>query len=115
MLKEALRILPFSDLGFAKIDHHRELRKGFPEVNLCLGKTPVQVKKIVRELLSRTQENLLATKANRSIYEAIKEVSPQSKYHPEAKLVIVEQQKTKKRGEVLVTTGGTADLPVAEE
>ena len=115
MLKEALRILPFSDLGFAKIDHHRELRKGFPEVILCLGKTPVQVKKIVRELLSRTQENLLATKANRSIYEAIKEVSPQAKYHPEAKLVIVEQQKTKKRGEVLVTTGGTADLPVAEE
>lgn len=113
-LKE-LETLPFADLGFAKVDVHRELRKGFPEAVLCLGKTSDQIRKIVSELI-KTNRNILATKANESAYQAIRQATSKAKYYKEARLVVIEQEKrTKTKELILVISGGTADIPIAEE
>lgn len=117
-IDEALRILrslPYEDLGFAKIDTHRDLRKGFPEVILCKGKTLEQIARIV-ERLSPQNEFVMATKANREVYEAIKKVEKDAVYHETAGIVLIGQRegKTSKKT-ILVVTAGTADLPTAEE
>jgi len=115
---EALRILkslPYEDLGFAKIDTHRDLRKGFPEVILCKGKTPEQVTKIM-ERLSSGSELVMATKANRDVYEAIKSAKADAIYYETAGIVLIGQRKGKPTEKtILVMSAGTADLPVAEE
>ena len=117
-INDALRILkslPYMDLGFAKIDSHRDLRKGFPEVILCKGKTIEQVTGIV-ERLSRENEFIMATKANKEVYEAIKNIRKDAVYYETAKIVIVGQRKRKKgKGKILVVSAGTSDLPIAEE
>lgn len=114
-----LRHLPFQELGFAKIDHHRLLRRGFPEAVFCPNKTPEQVAKIV-EAMSQTGVTVLATKANQAHYEAVRQIVPQAKYHELAKLIVVEGQDfpkppTEKQPNIVVMCAGTADLPVAEE
>lgn len=115
---EALRILkslPYEDLGFAKIDTHRSLRKGFPEVILCKGKTPEQVTKIMERLSSRS-EFVMATKASKEVYEAVRKVRADAVYHETAKIVVIGQRKGKTAEKtILVVSAGTADLPVAEE
>ena len=110
-----LRSLPYEDLGFAKIDTHRDLRKGFPEVILCKGKTLEQIARIV-ERLSPQNEFVMATKANREVYEAIKKVEKDAVYHETAGIVLIGQREgeTSKKT-ILVVTAGTADLPTAEE
>lgn len=114
-----LRHLPFQELGFAKIDHHRLLRRGFPEAVFCPNKTPEQVAKIV-EAMSQTGVTVLATKASESHYEAVREIVPQAKYHELAKLIAVEGQEfpklpPEKQPDIAVICAGTADLPIAEE
>lgn len=110
-----LRDLPFTDLGFAKVDHHRELRKGFPEVIYCPGKTPSQIKKIAQSL-SKNKSTLIATRADKKAYSAIKTLIPEAKYHASARLVVARPQKVKPdAGPIVVISAGTADLPVAEE
>lgn len=112
---QKLKTLPFSDLGFAKIDRHRALRGGFSEVIFCEGKTPQQITQIATNLLQSTG-SLLATRADKYAYEAIKKVTPKARYFPQAKLVIVSpKQAPKKVGQISVVTAGTADIPVAEE
>lgn len=112
---ERLKDLPFKDLGFAKIDNHRELRQNHPETIFCQGKTPAQVKEIMG-YLSGKSNNILATRATREVFETIREVCPEAEYHELARLVVVNRRALKKNsGLILVLSAGTADLPVAEE
>jgi len=112
---EKLRGFPFEDLGFAKIDHHRQLRTGYPEVIYCAGKTPEHAAKITESLLKHNQ-CVLATRASREVYEAIAAKFPKAKYHEMARIVVVGKPKRRRGGKaVAVVSAGTADLPVAEE
>lgn len=112
---QALLHLPYEDIGFAKPDHHRALRQGFPEVILAEGKTPEQVATIA-EKLKLHNERLLITKAGRDCYEAVKERLDSALYNETARIVTFQQpRKSKLRPGVMVVSGGTADLPVAEE
>jgi len=111
----ALKSLPYEDLGFATIDTHRDLRKGFPEVILCKGKTPEQIAQIVERLSSGTQ-CIMATKANREAYEAIRNVRTDAIYYESAGMVLIGRRKGKTaKKRILVVSAGTADLPIAEE
>ncbi len=116
---EALRDLanlPFADLGFARVDHHRHLRTGFPEVVLGLGKTAEQIAAIVGEL-ARTGGNVLATRVPEAHVEAVLRAVPGARHEALARAIVVEQQAIADvgRGTILVISAGTSDLPVAEE
>lgn len=111
---ERLRSLPFEDLGFASLDHHRSLRQGFPEVVLCEGKTKTQVVSIVRALL-KTPGPLLATRADPALARAICRLDRRARYHEDARMVAIPDPARARRGHVLVVTAGTADVSVAEE
>jgi len=112
---ERLKDLPYQDLGFASLDHHRELRQGFPEVLFCQGKTLEQIRHIATAVLAR-HDCLLATRATLEAYEAIRAVEPLAHYHPQARTVVVRRGAPHPPvGLVLVVTAGTADIPVAEE
>ncbi len=116
---DKLRTLPFEELGFAKLDHHRILRRGFPEVVFCQGKTVEQVKAIV-EAMSKSGASVLATRATPQMYEAVKEVLPHAEYHELARMIVVRSREEKPREDefvptVAVISAGTADMPIAEE
>jgi NCAIR mutase (PurE)-related protein len=114
---EKLRHLPFEDLGFACIDHHRQLRRGFPEVIFCPGKTAEQIIKIFESLAERGN-NVLATRADREVFDALAETKkfPQARYEELARAIVLEQKKTPLSKTILpIVTAGTADLPVAAE
>jgi NCAIR mutase (PurE)-related protein len=111
---ERLRTLPYEDLGFASVDHHRSLRQGFPEVIFCEGKTRAQVVAIARELL-RKGGPLLATRVEPEIARALVRLERRAEYHELARSVVVQRGKPKLKGDILVVTAGTADIPVAEE
>ena len=110
-----LKSLPYEDLGFAKIDTHRGLRKGFPEVILCKGKTLEQVTKIIERRLSGN-EVIMATKASKEVYQAIRNVRADATYYETAGIVVIGQRRGKTvEKTILIVSAGTADLPVAEE
>lgn len=110
-----LKTLPFEDLGYAKIDHHRELRTGFPEVIFCPGKSNEQIVGIV-ELMLTKENNILATRASESVYESVKHLAANVEYYPEARIIFIQKREVKaSRSSVLVVTGGTSDISVAEE
>ena len=110
-----LKALPYEDLGFAKIDTHRDLRKGFPEVIFCKGKTLEQITKIVERHSSRNQV-IMATKASKEVYQAVSKVRSDAVYYEAARIVVVGQERRKTTEKtILVVSAGTADLPVAEE
>ena len=113
---DRLRHLPFEDLGFAKIDHHRTLRCGFPEVVLCQGKTVAQVAAIVDRLAQR-EGPVLATRAGPEVYEAVRADHPEAVYHESARAVVVQGTEAPEpaAGTVAVVSAGTSDQPVAEE
>jgi NCAIR mutase (PurE)-related protein len=114
-LLSELRARPFEDLGFARIDHHRAIRNGFPEVVLGLGKTPAQIAAIAAEIVRRGS-TLLVTRASAAAYVAVREVAPAAAYYPDAAIITLRQQDvTPGRGRVLIVAAGTSDLPVAEE
>jgi hypothetical protein len=106
--------LPFSNLGFACVDTHRLLRKGFPEVIYCERKTPKQVANIAAEIL-KVSPCLLATRASTEIFQKVKTVAPDAVYHPAPRTITVERRKSRKVGLVAVIAAGTSDIPVAEE
>ena len=110
----ALRYLPFEDIGFAKVDHHRALRCGRAEVILCEGKTPEQVAEIGRCILERGGP-LLATRAEAAHYAAVRSICPQASYRADARCIVVQKARGKPQGLVLVITAGTSDIPVAAE
>jgi pyridinium-3,5-biscarboxylic acid mononucleotide synthase len=114
-LLQSLRAAPFEDLGFARVDTHRELRQGFPEVILGLGKTPGQVAAIAERLIARGQA-LLVTRANQEMFDAVRAVAPDAAFHPEARAITLRQGTIPRgRGVVCIACAGTSDLPVAEE
>jgi hypothetical protein len=112
---ESLRSLPFSDLGFAKVDHHRELRQGFAEVVFCERKTPEQARDIARVLLIENSGSILLTRAGPEVYVLVKELDDRTEYSPEARTVTVRRDETEPYGLVSVVAAGTSDIPVAEE
>ena len=109
-----LRRLPYEDLGFAQVDHHRALRKGFPEVILAQGKSPEQVVAIALRLLGEA-DRLLVTRADAACYQAVKERISDAVYHAEARAITVNREPQPLRPGVTVVCAGTADVPVAEE
>src|SRR5512139_924477 len=110
-----LREAPFQDLGFARVDTHRELRQGFPEVILGLGKTPAQVAAIAERIVSNGQA-LLVTRATPGAFAAVQARLPAAVYHDVARVISLAQGELPQgRGTVLVVCAGTSDLPVAEE
>jgi NCAIR mutase (PurE)-related protein len=112
---EKLKHLPFEDLGFARVDHHRTLRQGFPEVIFSPGKTPEQVAEIVRSLL-RQKSNILVTRSNKTVYNRVRRITKKARYHDLAQAItIVNDQKTYGDGKIYVVCAGTSDIPVAEE
>ncbi len=112
---EKLRVMPFEDLGFAKLDHHRPLRTGMPEVVFSSGKTDAQVAAIF-ERMAKAGGNVLATRASRSCFEAVFAAEPRAEYHEMAKCITLAQAATTPgKGTVAVVCAGTSDLPVAEE
>jgi NCAIR mutase (PurE)-related protein len=114
-LLEALRARPFEDLGFARVDHHRSIRQGFPEVILGLGKTPAQVAAIAAEIVGRGS-TLLVTRASADAYEAVRAEVPEATYYPDAAIIALRQQDVSPgKGTIVVAAAGTSDLPVAEE
>jgi NCAIR mutase (PurE)-related protein len=111
----ALRDLPFKDLGFAKVDVHRALRRGFPEVIFGKGKTPDQIIKISRKILSH-DGILLVTRTEESVYKKLKRLYPKIKFDKSSGIIhYAKNPPPLKSGRVLVITAGTADMPVAEE
>jgi hypothetical protein len=112
---EQLRFLPYEDIGFARIDHHRSLRQGVPEVIFCEGKTVDQVRSIGERILNH-QSNLLATRVSPEAAEALLTLSLQADYNAIARTVVVQQATPPPTaGVVLVAAAGTSDMPVAEE
>lgn len=111
---EKLKTLPYDNLGFARVDHHRKLRSGFPEVIFCQSKTPEQVAKIAQNLVERGS-NVLGTRADETAYQAVLELLPQAVYNKAARTITVTVEHVKPIGSVAVCTAGTADIPVAEE
>jgi pyridinium-3,5-biscarboxylic acid mononucleotide synthase len=110
----ALTTLPFEDLGFARIDHHRALRDGFPEVVLGLGKTPEQVAAIGARIVADSGR-LLVTRSTPAQHAALAAIVPDTIFHPTPSLITVERGARPRRPGVAVVCAGTADLPVAEE
>jgi len=114
-LLDALRAQPFRDLGFARVDHHRSVRQGFPEVILGLGKTPAQIAAIAAEIVARGS-TLLVTRASEAAWEAVRVKVPNAAYYPDAGLITLRQQDISPgHGTIIVAAAGTSDLPVAEE
>jgi hypothetical protein len=114
-LLEAMRAQPYADLGFARVDHHRAVRQGFPEVVLGLGKTPAQIAAIAAEIVGRGS-TLLITRTTSAAFEAVRAKVPDAIYHADAALITFRQQDVSPgRGTIVVAAAGTSDLPVAEE
>jgi NCAIR mutase (PurE)-related protein len=114
-LLAALRARPYEDLGFARVDHHRAVRQGFPEVILGLGKTPAQIAAIAAEIVARGS-TLLVTRATEAAYEAVRATVPGAIYYADAGLITLRQEDViAGHGTIIVAAAGTADLPVAEE
>ena len=110
-----LQDLPYQDLKFAKVDHHRTLRQGFPEVVFGQGKTKEQIQAIARSLLDR-EENLLITGADEEVFLSVQKLCEEARYFPDSRVIAVQREKTiKGMGTIAVLSAGTADIPVAEE
>lgn len=112
--KMQLKTLPYEELGYAKLDHHRKLRSGFAEVIFCLGKTNEHLYGIVQNFYN-TNTNLLGTRANKEQYDYLKEDFPDLIYDPLARIIKKVFQAPELTGNIAVCTAGTADIPVAEE
>jgi NCAIR mutase (PurE)-related protein len=112
---DRLRHLPFEDLGFAKVDHHRALRAGMPEVILGEGKTPAQVAGIFSRL-AKHDGNILATRADAKQFAAVKKKIRSAEYRELARAIVLQRDQTKYgKGTIAVVSAGTSDIPVAEE
>lgn len=105
---------PFEDLGYAKLDTHREIRSGFPEVVFCSGKTDQHLLDIFKKLYEEDGE-VLGTRASQEQYELLKKTFPQIQYDEISRIVKIEKEEKERKGCIAVCTAGTADIPVAEE
>lgn len=110
----AMREEPFEDLGFARVDHHRAIRQGFPEVILGLGKSPDQIATIAARIMDRGGP-LLITRADQLAWKRVQEMIPEAIYHELARAITVRRDMPPGKGIVVIASAGTSDLPVAEE
>lgn len=117
MAIEKIKELPFTEIGnYAKIDNHRALRNGYPEVIFCQGKSLEHINGIISKMLELGENNILATRASKEVYESVLKITDNAVYYELARIIVIRRKeilKTKKN--ILVVTGGTADIPVAEE
>jgi NCAIR mutase (PurE)-related protein len=113
-LLTALRDQPFEDLGFARVDHHRSVRQGFPEVILGIGKSPEQIAAIAAQIVDRGQP-LLVTRADQLAWQRVHEAIPEATYHEVARTITVRRPVPPGRGVVVIASAGTSDIPIAEE
>ena len=112
---EKLRSLPYEDLGFAKLDHHRHLRQGFPEVIFCQGKTTDQILHIISRFVA-SRQNVLGTRASQEVAKIVKKKFPKANYNELARTIVITQKPIKPTGgKIAVVCAGTSDIPVAEE
>lgn len=110
-----LKKLPFEDIGFAKVDHHRNIRNGYPEVIYCQGKNIEQIKAIVQRLMER-ENNIMATRAGREVFDGIREITDDAVYYELARIVVIKRRELQVSDKIVaVVTAGTSDIPVAEE
>ena len=114
-LLQYLRQAPYEDLGFARVDHHRAIRQGFPEVVFGQGKTPEQVAAVAERLVN-AGHSLLVTRTGQEAYDAVLKVVPAARFHDVARCITLDAGTTPRgTGTVLIAAAGTADVPVAEE
>lgn len=113
---EKLKNLPYEDLGYANIDHHREVRTGYPEVIYCEGKSDDQILGIV-EKMTQKNSNILGTRCRKETYEKIKQIYPNAEYDQLSKILKIQNHPIENigKGKIVVVTGGTSDIPVADE
>jgi hypothetical protein len=115
---EALGILkdfPYTDLGFARIDHHREMRTGYPEIIYCAGKSIDQVREIFKVMAER-ESNVIGTRASLEMYESVKSIYPDAVFYPMARIISLQKKKpVTPESRIAIITAGTSDMPVAEE
>ncbi|HDK7175748.1 TPA: nickel pincer cofactor biosynthesis protein LarB [Clostridium botulinum] len=110
-----LKDLPFKDLGYAKIDNHREMRVGYPEVIYCAGKTVDQIKGIIEFMLTK-ENNILGTRATKEAYEEVRKICPEVEYNELARTIVIKKREVKSKDRyIAVVTAGTSDIPVSEE
>lgn len=112
--EEILKKLPYEDLGYAKLDHHRSLRSGFGEVVFCQGKATEHLVNIFKSFYEH-DTNVLGTRASVEQYEQVRQVLPMVEYDPLSRILSIRKNVEKRVGCVAVCTGGTSDIPVAEE
>ncbi len=112
---EVLKTFPYTDLGFARIDHHREMRTGYPEIVYCAGKTTEQVREIFK-VMKKKENNIIGTRASENMYNEIKKIFPEAVYYNQARIISIKKKKTiLTESTIAVITAGTSDIPVAEE
>jgi NCAIR mutase (PurE)-related protein len=112
---EVLKNFPYTDLAFARLDHHREMRTGYPEIIYCAGKSVEQVKEIFR-VMSEKENNVIGTRANNEMYEAVRDIITDAIYYPVARIISLQNKKpTVSKNIIAIITAGTSDMPVAEE
>jgi pyridinium-3,5-biscarboxylic acid mononucleotide synthase len=111
---DMLTELPFKDVGFARIDNHRSLRTGYPEVVFCQGKTDSQIADIMEQLW-QNNNTVMGTRATEANYRAVRERIPEAEYFEQARIIAASRQSEAKTGFIAVITAGTSDIPVAEE
>ena len=111
---DRLKSLEVEDINFAHLDHHRHLRQGFPEVVFCQGKEDEESLEILLRLAER-EDNILATRAGHSLFERLQEKLPEAEYYPRSRVITIHRDQGEAQGQVLILSGGTSDLPVAEE
>ncbi|TNF42248.1 MAG: nickel pincer cofactor biosynthesis protein LarB [Bacteroidetes bacterium] len=112
---EKLRDFPYTDLGFARIDHHRELRTGYPEIVYCAGKTPEQVRAIFMAMEGH-DNNIIGTRAGKEMFDQVSPFLPSAVYYETARIISIEKKKITPPGtHIAIITAGTSDIPVAEE
>jgi pyridinium-3,5-biscarboxylic acid mononucleotide synthase len=112
---ENLKEFPYTDLGFARIDHHRELRTGYPEIVYCAGKTNEQVEAIFRAM-DNHGNNIIGTRAGREMFEFIAPSFPEAVYYDVARIISISKKEIASPAtKIAIVTAGTSDIPVAEE
>jgi hypothetical protein len=112
---EVLKDFPYTDLGFARIDNHREMRTGYPEIIYCAGKSIGQVSEIFR-VMAEKENNVMGTRATEEMYEAVRTVSPDAVFFPIARIISLQKAKPEvPASKIAIITAGTSDMPVAEE
>jgi pyridinium-3,5-biscarboxylic acid mononucleotide synthase len=112
---KVLRNLPFEDIEFARIDHHREIRKGFPEVIFGMGKSNDQIVEIIRRL-NQTSSNILITRSNEEVYNRLKTEFADVEFRNQCKAIVIRKTlELTGKGKILIISAGTADIPIAEE